>query len=374
MAIQEARSVSDLDGTVVDADFHLTEQVSDIIPYMEEPWSKLLTGHNPFDEDADYYNPFPDPGILAHHVVTGRAQIFSPDAVRSTEDVIEGIELLNVDRPLITPGAVMLRLGIVHHDEVAAALAHACNEFVLDTIVDESKEIKATITIAGQNPTQAAEEIDDRQNESDIVGVYFPTAGVNPPLGDQIYDPIYDACERAGLPLVMHGVGAGTMKSFPVQYDGFSRAIENHIIAHPFQHMVNATSLIIQGVPVRYPDIDFVFQESGLGWIPFLMNRLDHEYYQQRDDAPLLDQPPSNYVDERFYFTSQPIEGTEENPEYVCQIARLLNAPNNLMWASDYPHHDFDHSDTIFRVLAREFNDEELTNIFGRTANKVFFS
>ena len=374
MASNGARSVAELDCTVVDGDFHLTEQISDIIPYMEKPWSKLLTGHNPFDEDAEYYNPFPDPGILAHHVVTGRAQIFNPEAVRNTADIVEGMELLDVDRPLVTPGAVMLRLGIVHHDDVAAAIARACNEFVLDRIVDESKEIEATITIAGQDPTKAAEEIDDRRDESGIVGVYFPTAGVNPPLGDRRYDPIYDACDRAGLPLVMHGVGAGTMKSFPVQYDGFSRAMENHVIAHPFQHIVNITSMLVQGVPVRYPDLDFVFQESGLGWIPFLMNRMDHEYYQQRDDAPLLDKPPSHYMKENFYYTSQPIEGTEENPEYVCQIARLMDAPNTLMWASDYPHHDFDHSDAIFRVLAREFDDEELANIFGNNANDVFFS
>jgi len=374
METQQATSLSELDCTVVDGDFHLTEQISDIIPYMDEPWNRLLEGHNPFDEGAEYYNPFPDPGVLAHHIVTGRAKIFNPDAVRSTEDVLEGMELLDVDRPLITPGAVMLRLGLVHHDEVATALARACNEFVLDQIVDESKDITATITIAGQKPNKAAEEIEDRRNESGIVGVYFPTAGVNPPLGDDIYDPIYEACENADLPLIMHGVGAGTMKSFPVQYDGFSRAISNHTIAHPFQHMVNITSMITHGVPVRYPNVDFVFQESGLGWIPFLMNRLDHEYHQQQDDAPLLDEVPSHYMKESFYYTSQPIENADENPEYVCNIARMMNAPETLMWASDYPHHDFDHSETIFRVFAREFDTAELENIFGNTATDVFFS
>lgn len=373
MAIQKPNSVASIDTTVVDADFHLTEQTTDLLEHLESPWNKFLTGGNPFSEDSEFYDPFPDPGIMATHIVTGRAKIFNPEAVRTREDIIEGMELLDVDRVLITPGAVMLRLGVVHHDEIAVALARACNQFMLEEIVDESQNLTGTITIAGQDPIAAAEEIDDLGDESGIVGVYLPTAGVNPPLGDRKYDPIYEACERADLPLVMHGVGAGTMTSFPVQYDGFSRAIENHVIAHPFQHIVNLVSMVTHGVPERF-DVDFVCQEAGIGWIPFLMRRFDHEYYQQRQDAPLLQKKPSEYLRENFYYTSQPIEGTEEDPEYVCQMARLMGAEENLMFASDYPHHDFDHSDSILRVFAREFDTEEIENIFGNTASEVFFS
>lgn len=372
MAVQKPNSITDLECTVVDSDFHLTEQTSDLMKYIESPWDKFLDGANPFDEDADFYDPFPDPGIMEPHIVTGRAEIFNPEAVRTPEDIIEGMELLNVDRPLLTPGAVILRLGLVHHDEIATALASACNQFMLDNIIDEGKNLTGTITIAGQNPVQAAEEIDDLADEPGMVGVYFPTAGVNPPLGDRKYDPIYDACERADLPLVMHGVGAGTMTSFPVQYEGFTRGLENHIIAHPFQHIVNITSMVTHGVPERF-DIDLVCQESGIGWIPFLMRRFDHEYYQKRQDAPLLEKKPSEYLRNDFYYTSQPIEGTEEDPDYVCKMARLMGAEDCLMFASDYPHHDFDHSDSIFRVFAREFDRDELENIFGNTATEVFF-
>ncbi len=369
---QRPQQVDDLDCPVVDADFHLTEQVSDLIPYVERPWRELFIGHNPFDEDANYYDPFPSSGVMEPHITTGRAEIFSPDAVRSADDVIEGMELLGIDYPLVTPGAVMLSLGLVHHDEVAAALAHACNTFVLDQIVDEARDVLATITVAGQKPRLAADEIDDRRHESGMVGVYLPTGGLNPPLGDERYDPIYEACERAGFPLLMHGVGSGTMKSFPVQYEGFSRGMENHVIAHPFQHIVNVVSMVTHGVPERF-DVPFVFQEAGIGWVPYLMERMDNEYYSRRDDAPMLQAPPSTYMREHFYYTSQPLEGTQNSPEYVCAMARLMGAEDCLMWSSDYPHHDFDHTADIYRVFAREFDRPVLENVFGNTAYEVFF-
>ncbi len=367
-----SRRFGDLESPIVDADFHLTEQVSDLVPYVERPWRELFIGHNPFDESAEFFDPFPSAGIMEPHITTGRAEIFSPDAVRSADDVEAGMELLGVDLPVVTPGAVMLSVSLVHHDEVAAALARACNSFVLDRIVDETRDVYGTITIAGQKPRLAADEIDDRADESGMIGVYLPTGGLNPPLGDERYDPIYEACERAGLPLLMHGVGSGTMKSFPVQYEGFSRGMENHVIAHPFQHMVNLVSLVVQGVPERF-DVDFVFQEAGIGWIPYLMYRLDNEYYARRDDAPMLSRRPSEYMTDDFYYTTQPLEGSQNAPEYVCAMARLMNAPECLLWSSDYPHHDFDHTNEIYRVFAREFERPALERIFGTNAHEVLF-
>ena len=373
MAVERASSVQDLDCTVCDADFHCTEQTSDILEYLESPWNEYLTGgHDPYKEGADFYDPFPDAGVLQPHIVTGRAEVFNPDAVRTAADVKEGLATLNVDRPIITPGAVVLKLGLVHHDRIAAAIATACNEWLLDRIVDPAADAYGTITIAGQRPRLAADEIDDRADEDGMVGVYFPTAGVNPPLGDEIYEPIYEACERNDLPLLMHGVGGGTAKSFPMQYDGFTRGMPNHVVAHPFQHIVNAVSMVTHGVPVRF-DVDFVFQEAGLGWVPFFMHRMDNEYYAQRQDAPLLEAPPSHYFKNHFYYTTQPLEGTQEAPDYVCNIVRMMDGVQNVMFASDYPHHDFDHTDTIFRVFAREFDDDELANLFGNTAMDVFF-
>jgi len=203
-----------------------------------------------------------------------------------------------------------------------------------------------------------------------VAAVFLPSGGVNPPLGDRRYDPIYEACERADLPLLLHNVAGGAMTSFPIQHQAFGRHMPTHVVAHPMQHMVNLSHMMTTGVPERFPDLRLVFQEAGLGWVPYLLNRLDYEFYGQRQDAPVLERPPSEYVDEQWYFTSQPVEGMDK-PGYVAQTIRLMGE-DNLMFASDYPHHDFDHADDLLRQLTGEFDREAIEAIFGGTATEVY--
>ena len=121
-------------------------------------------------------------------------------------------------------------------------------------------------------------------------------------------------------------------------------------------HMRHITDMITRGVPGKCNELDFVVQEAGLGWIPYLMQRMDNEYAEKREDVPMLEQPPSEYINDQFYFTSQPIEGAKD-PDYLNSIVRLLG-PDNLMFSSDYPHLDFDHSDELLRGLRSQFTRE----------------
>lgn len=361
------RSIEDLETTVVDTDFHLTEGVEDVRPYVESPMDKMLVGSSSYSGGV---NPYPSSGDLHPSVVTGRTRVFNETELSTPADVREGMDLLGIDRVSLDPG-IQLALGMVHHDQVAAALATAYNEYLLDTFLDEDDSLYGSAVIAPQRPDLAAEEIDDRARESSVAAVFVPSGGVNPPLGDRRYDPIYDACESAGFPLLMHNVAGGAMNSFPIQHQAFNRHMATHVVSHPMQHMVNLTHMMTTGVPERFPDLDFVFQEAGLGWIPYLTNRLDYEFYGQRQDAPILTRPPSEYVDEQCYFTSQPVEGMEK-AGYVAQMIRLFGGERNLMFASDYPHHDFDHTDDLLRQLRGEFDREEIEAIFGATATEVY--
>lgn len=138
-----------LNCTIIDVYFHLTEQMSNFVPYMEEPYDKMLLGSDPFDEDTKYNNPFPDPGIMGVHIMTGRSQVFNPDAVRTVEDIEEGLDLLGVDHALITLGATVLKLGAVFDDDMAVAIVRAFNDFMLEKIADESTEFEVSAVIAG---------------------------------------------------------------------------------------------------------------------------------------------------------------------------------------------------------------------------------
>lgn len=363
--VDNVRTVEDID-VVVDSDFHLAEGANDILPYIEEPWDTLLS----VDPDDDWHGGggasiYPDPGLVHPGRTSGRIK---KREVRTPEDVREGMEELGVDHPVLTPGSNLF-LGGVHHDQLAAALASAYNEFVLDNFFDEG--FKGAMVVAPQRPIDAAEEIERRANESNIIAVMIPSAGAFPPLGEEQYFPIYEACEKADLPLLLHGTAAVTWKNFPHLHQGLRRHMSLHTLAHPVEHMMHLTSMITRGVPVRYPDLDVVFQESGLGWIPFVMYRLDHQYPMKPEDAPLLEKRPSDYVRENFYFTSQPVEGLDR-PDYLQNTVRAFGGADNLLFASDYPHHDFDNSNELLNALKSSFTDEEISNIYGGNALDIY--
>jgi predicted TIM-barrel fold metal-dependent hydrolase len=298
---------------------------------------------------------------------TGKAQVAN---VRTPEDVEEGMKMLNTDRVVLTP-TLTLYLGMVQHDDLAAALAGAYNDWLLDTHTDPNQGRYGAAIVAAQKPQRAAEEIDDRADEDGIAAIMIPNSGVNPPLGDEHYFSIYEAAQDNGMPVMLHAGSSGMMRSFPMKFDGTNRWLTTHVPYHPMEAMMHISSMLTNGVPVRYPDLEFVQQEAGLGWIAYFMHRYDQEYMGKRQDAPLLERPPSEYLKDKFYFTSQPVEGADD-PRYVQQTVRHFGGEGSLMFSSDYPHNDFDNSDELLTLLRGEFDGEELANIYGQTAMEVF--
>lgn len=358
-------SISQLD-RVIDCDFHLTESESDFLPYVTEPWDELLAKPLESIHNEQFISSlYPKSGILNLGRTTGRIPSTS---VKTPADVREGMTELGVDIPILSPG-LNLSLGTIHHDRLAVALADAYNRWFLDTFVDEG--FVGVGVVAPHRPQEAAATIDALRDESGIVGILLPTGGVLPPLGHERYQPIYEACESAGYPLLLHGTANGAFKSFPNQYQGLNRHLSLHAFIHPVEHMSHLISILVNGVPELYPDLDFVMQEAGIGWIPFVLERLDHEYPTDPEDAPLLEMLPSKYVRRQFYFTSQPLEGTT-NPEYVTSMIRLFGGEDCLMMSSDYPHYDFDNTDQLFNILRSEFAAEEIRNMYGDTAAQLY--
>ncbi|ESS06551.1 MAG: putative metal-dependent hydrolase [uncultured archaeon A07HB70] len=359
---QQVRAVADVD-RVVDCDAHVTEHQSDLLPYLEGPMASAL--RTDVDDSYGYISSFyPSAGFLTP-VNTGKADATS---VKTPADVREGMDLLDTDTVVLTP-TQNLYLGCVQHPELAAALGRAYNAWLLDTLVDPSAGRYGACVVAPQRPAEAAAEIDDRADEPGVCAVFLPSGGVNPPLGKRQYDPIYEAAERAGLPVMMHNAAGTMLLSFPNLFQGFDRYLSSHAPVHAMQHMTHLSSMLTTGVPERF-DVDFVVQEAGIGWVPYFERRFDHEYRAKREDAPILEKLPSEYLRDQFYFTSQPVEGTGD-PDYVASMVELMG-PDRLLFSSDYPHLDFDHSAELFRAVRSRLGPDAARGVYGETATAVF--
>src|SRR5205807_2482865 len=82
----------------------------------------------------------------------------------------------------------------------------------------------------------------------------------------------------------------------------------------------------------RHPDLQVVIAESGTGWVPYLLDRMDYEWQDSYADwKDLCSIPPSELFRRQMFATFQ-------EDHIGPQLAHLY--PDNFMWGSDYPHAD----------------------------------
>ena len=149
-------------------------------------------------------------------------------------------------------------------------------------------------------------------------------------VGDPAWEPLWAAAEAAALPLSFH-IGAGTASLRPV-YQSWEMAA--FATVGPMQLDEAFAAMIFSGALERHPGMRLVLAESGIGWLPYFVARLDQtgaKHLPKVRDYRLKDRP-SDVFRRQVYATF------EEEP-LGPQLIPLLG-PDNFMWASDYPHPD----------------------------------
>ena len=127
------------------------------------------------------------------------------------------------------------------------------------------------------------------------------------------------------------------------------------------------TSLVFEGVLERFPRLKIVLIEGGFAWMPALCWRMDKHWERMRKETPDVRRPPSEYVREHFWFTTQPIE-EPENPEDLAEIMELVGY-DRLMFSTDYPHWDFDHPQRAFKV---QLTEQQRAQVFRDNAKALY--
>ncbi len=61
-------------------------------------------------------------------------------------------------------------------------------------------------------------------------------------------------------------------------FKGCNRFISVHALGFSFYNILHCTNWVINGMGERFPKLPVIWVEAGLAWVPFLMQRLDHEY------------------------------------------------------------------------------------------------
>jgi uncharacterized protein len=83
--------------------------------------------------------------------------------------------------------------------------------------------------------------------------------------------------------------------------------------------------------------------EAGFGWAPSLAWRLDKVWQRLRSEVPHVKRPPSEYIREQVWWTTQPMEDPERREDLIDVVKWI--GWDRLLFATDYPHWDFDAPD-----------------------------
>ena len=258
----------------------------------------------------------------------------------------------------------MLELGMHQETNVEVELSWAYSRWLTEEILPHEPRMKTMIYLPLNTPSACMRVIEQFSGKPGVVG-FMVTSPRFRPVHDNVYMPIYRALEERNMPLGFHaGLGMGMERA----WEGMNRFISVHALGFTWFNIVHMTNMVINGIPERFPKLKIIWIESGLAWIPFLMQRLDNEYMMRTSEAPLLKMKPSEYMRNRFYYTTQPIENT--NLEALQFNLKMINAEKTLMFASDFPHWDFNLPSTIYDLPF--LSEQAKRNILGETAREVY--
>jgi len=167
------------------------------------------------------------------------------------------------------------------------------------------------------------------------------------------WEPLFNAASEAGVVLSMHiGSGTKTITSSPDAPDAVQAV---NMFAN------SATSLIdflYSGVLKRNPGLKLLYAEAQIGWIPYVLERVDDVWETHRgwsDSQKFVDEPPSRFYYEQvcsaFFKDSVGVQNLE------------LVGRRNISFETDYPHQDgtWPNTETVAKEL---FGHLEADDVF----------
>jgi predicted TIM-barrel fold metal-dependent hydrolase len=188
-----------------------------------------------------------------------------------------------------------------------------------------------------------------------------------PPLAHKHWDPIWAAAQEAGLSVSFH-VGGGSMGT---QFEdtaemGWMTNFAKVSSLIMLDNMRCVTELILGGVCHRFPDLKLVSVESGVGWIPGLLETCDWQWRNGGvvDEHPEYDLLPSEYFKRQvygcFWF------------ERDSAVDAIKHYPDNILFETDYPHPTCQHPGPRTPALEpRQYAAEALGSLDDVTLEKV---
>ncbi len=358
MAVQESRTASARDALagikVIDVDTHLTE------PY--DLWSARAPARW-----KDRVPQVKQIGGRPQWVIDGNTvmRFASPSSVIRTDgEKSRGIEFMKWQIEEVHPGSydVKARLEFMDSEGIHAQILYpnllgfggqraasldpelrlVCTQIFNDAMADIQRESGGRIFPMALMPwwdVELAVKETRRCHAMGLKGINTNSSPQDhkiPDLGQRYWDPLWEVCSELSMPVNFH-IGSSTegmdwygKASWPCQSEEQKLALGSTML---FMHNAQVFANIIYcGLLERFPKLNFVSVESGVGWMPFLLEALDYELDEAAPHArDFLTMRPSEYFKRQIYacFWFE---------QKGFRAALDIIGPDNIMFETDFPH------------------------------------
>jgi predicted TIM-barrel fold metal-dependent hydrolase len=271
-----------------------------------------------------------------------------------------------IDAAVIYPSR-LFHIGLIRDVEYSAAVARAYNNYLYDNFTSKDERLFGAAVLPLANGQIAAQELRRAVNELGMVTGTIMISGIQWPLGDEVWYPLYREAEKLDVILTVHSSVDATL-GFDQRY--FRNFAEVHTLSHGFSLMVQVVSAVLNGVFDVFPKLRMAFLEGGSNWTPFVMEKMDDEYPKnlRRGACRKLEMMPSEYCRSGRLFW----HGELDRPSLRTTIQNIR--PDVFFYASDFPHtnsqkvieevHEF--------VERKDFDDETKRSLLCGVADKMY--
>ncbi len=244
---------------------------------------------------------------------------------------------------------------LIADPELRRVCYRAYNEWLAEFCATAPDRLLGAGLIPIDDAKSAADEVRHLKQLRLRTGMFL-AARVDVALWDESWEPLWDAAAETGIVIGFHlGGGLRTVTfSGPKASDPGNMGVR--VACSTLQMDEPLAAVIFSGALERHPQLKIVLAETGIGWLPYMVERMDDSYQRFLDAGDFwrahgglqLTIAPSAYFRRQVWATFQ-----------IDHVGlRLLDVigDDRVMWASDYPHADSTWPDSQ-KAIAANFKD-----------------
>lgn len=258
--------------------------------------------------------------------------------------------------------------------EFMAACYSAYNDWLFEDFCSAAPDRLIGVAMLPPTPEAAHGELQRIAKRGGVRQANLQIAIAEPRLEDPRWEPLFELLEQSGIVLSFHvTVFPGVTRAFD-KYKGSPGATFLHAKMFIEQFLDPFVDLFAWGILERHPKLKIVIAESGVGWVPWVVEELDYRYWRLWECKEFWDDkggiPHKTKPSEVF---KRQVYGTFQQSPTAMRLTEFWGS-ENLLWASDYPHPDSIWPNSVRTIgeTMGHMDPSEVRKLVGGNAAKLY--